>query len=296
MQFDLIPQYTRVVRDIRFKQNPKSPYLIVYFSENSNFFRDYEKLGFRKQDVRHVVIPRTRVPVSRLDPKSKALYQSLGLLAYDVNMAYPKNKNIFFDLSLYLDKIEDTYKPITYRQRAGFLVQSILFKTFNAFPSNYQKILIYSVDPTRDIRSFVNRKIFPLVRQLKAKQVYFDDMLLTTIGQESASHRLIIKEKDYQFPRVLQFLKRVKIVDSEAEENAEVSHAAKQVLNKISSDLPTGTNAKIGDAIRSFLGKDKESLEKVNSGEASSDDVKRIAVASVLTGTSGNTEKAKNQA
>ena len=75
MQFDLIPQYTRLVKNIMFKPNAKTPFLIIYFSENSDLFTDYHKLGFRKPDVRHVVVPRTRVPVTRLDPKARALYK-----------------------------------------------------------------------------------------------------------------------------------------------------------------------------------------------------------------------------
>ena len=296
MQFDLIPQYTRLVRNILFKQDAKNPFLIVYFSENSNLFSDYPKLGFRIQDVRHVVVPRTRVPVTRLDPKTKALYKSLKLLSYDVNMVYPKERNIFFDLSLYLDSIENNYKPNTYRARAVFLVQSILFKTFNAFPNSYKKVLLYSVDSAKDIRAFTNRKVFPLLRQLKAKQIFFDHMLLTTVGSETSAHRLIVKDKDYQFQRVIQYVKNVKIVDGDDEQVEEVNNATKQIMNKVSSVLPTGTNAKIGDTIKSFLSKDKPSLDRVSSGAATSDDMKRITVASILSQTSGDIEKAKRLA
>jgi hypothetical protein len=173
IQFDLIPQYTRVVPGIRFRQNAKNPFLIVYFSENSTLSKDYFKLGFKRPDVRHVVIPKTRIPVTRLEPKSRDIYKSLGLLPFSATMAFPKNKNLFFDLSMYLTAIEDAYNPSTYRQRAGFLVQDALYKSFNVFPSNYKKVLIYAVDVTQDIRSFLDRKVFPLVRQLKAGEIYF---------------------------------------------------------------------------------------------------------------------------
>ena len=296
MQFHMIPQYTRLVKKIMFKQELKTPYLIVYFSENSDLVTDYPKLGFRIQDVRNVVVPRTRVPITRLDAKQRALYKSIKLLSFDVNMVYPKTKNIFFDLSLYLNAIEDMYKPNTYRARAGFLVQSILFKTFNAFPNNYKKILMYSVDASKDIRSFTSRKSFPLLRQLKANEVFFDYLVLTTVGTESATHRILIKDKEYKFPRVIQFLKNIKIVDVDDESEEEVNNATKEVINKVSSDLPTGTNAKIGDSIRSFLGKDKESLERVNTGQATDNDMKRIAVASILNNASGNLEKSKRLA
>jgi DNA-directed RNA polymerase beta subunit len=292
IQFDLLPQYTRLVPTIRFKQEIKTPYLIVYFSENSTFFNDYHKLGFRRPDLRHVVVPKTRVPVTRLEPQSRDLYKSLGLLPFSINMAYPKDKNIVLDLSLYLTAIENAYHPASYRQRAGFLVQDILYKSFNVFPNNYKKVLIYAVDSSKEIRSFVDRKVFPLIRQLKAEQIYFDHMLLTTVGVESAGHRLLIKNKDYKFPRLLQYIKRVKIIDSEEEETAEVNQATTSIMKKVTADLPTGSNTKIGNAIKNFLSKDKDAREKVNNGEVSADDMKRLAVASVLNQASGDTSKA----
>jgi len=292
IKFELLPQYTRLVPAIRFTQSTKNPYLLVYFSENSTLFNDYYKLAIRKQDVRHVVIPKTRVPVTRLDPQSRDLYKSLKLLPFSVNMAYPKDKNIFFDLSLYLTAIENAYNPESYRQRAGFLVQNILYKTFNAFPSNYKKILIYAVDTSKDIRSFVNRKVFPLMRQLKANQVYFDHMLLTTIGTENAAYRLLVKDQEYNFARMLQYLKRIKVIDSEDEQEAEVKQATTQIMKKVAPDLPTGTNSKIGGAIKNFLSKDKQARDKVNNGEVSADDMQRLTVASVLNQASGDTEKA----
>ncbi len=291
IQFDRIPQYIRLVPAIRFPQSPKNPFLLVYFSENSTLINDYSKLGIRKIDVRHVVIPKTRVPVTRLDTQSKALYKSLKLLPFSVNMVYPKDKNIFFDLSLYLTAIENAYQPDSYRQRAGFLVQNILYKTFNIFPSNYQKVLIYAVDSSTDIRSFVDRKVFPLIRQLKAKQVYFDHMLLAIVGAESVGYRLLVKDQEYKFSRLLQFLKYIKIVDSEDEQETETKQATTQIMKKVANALPKGTNSKISGVIKNFLSKDKQAREKINNGEVNDDDIQRIAVASILNQSSGDPEK-----
>jgi DNA-directed RNA polymerase beta subunit len=292
IQFDLIPQYTRVVPGIRFRQNAKNPFLIVYFSENSTLSKDYFKLGFKRPDVRHVVIPKTRIPVTRLEPKSRDIYKSLGLLPFSATMAFPKNKNLFFDLSMYLTAIEDAYNPSTYRQRAGFLVQDALYKSFNVFPSNYKKVLIYAVDVTQDIRSFLDRKVFPLVRQLKAGEIYFDHLILTTVGTDSAKHRVLVKNKDYKFPRLLQYIRNIKIIDEEDETEEEVTQASNSVMNKVSSDLPDGSKSKIGNAIKSFLHKDKDAVNRINNGEVTDKDMKRITVASVLNQASGNAERA----
>ena len=60
----------------------------------------------------------------------------LGLLPYSTVSIYPKDKNLFFDLTPYFTKIDTVYKPTTYRQRAGFLMKNMLYRTFASFPGN----------------------------------------------------------------------------------------------------------------------------------------------------------------
>ena len=136
MKFDQIPQYTRVVKKVFFPMNPQEPYLLTYISENSSLIEDYSRLNMRRIDVRHVVVPKTRVPMTILNEPLRKLYKSIGLLSYSTVMVFPKEKNLFFDLTPYFKKIDATYRPTTYRQRAGFLIQNIIFNTFASFPSN----------------------------------------------------------------------------------------------------------------------------------------------------------------
>jgi len=290
--FEQIPQYTRVVRSIRFKNNPDRPFLIVYFSENSTLFEDYHKLGFRRQDIRYVVVPKTRLPVTRLDSKTRELYKSIGLRPYASNMRFPQNKNIFYDISIYLKKVDDAYHPSTYRQRAGFLIQDVLFKTFNSVPDNYQKVLIYSIDVTKNVNSFINRKVFPLLKQLKSSRPYFNDMLLTQIYTDNATHRKLIDDREYKITRIIQYVKNIKFVDVEDQEDEEVTHVANKIVKKVSNDIEPGTTRKVKDAVKTYLKKDQPVLDKINSGEASEDDIHRVVVASVLNKTSDDIDRA----
>lgn len=296
MKFDQIPQYTRVVKKVFFPHRPTAPFLLVYISENSSLVEDYQKLNLRRLDVRHVVVPRTRVPYTMLNQPLRKIYKDLGLLSYGSNMMFPKDKNLFFDLTPYFKKIDATYKPTTYRQRAGFLIKNVLFKAFASFAGNYEKVLIYSVDITQPINSFVNRKIFPLLKDLKDGKPPFDHMLLVVTDEGSARYRLLVKNKDYKFERILGLLKRIKIVSTEEEKEEEIDKASADVMNKVSKDLPAGEKGKVKSAIKSFLSKDEESLNQLAVGKISDKDRDRVATASVLYGTSGDLDKSKRMA
>ncbi len=296
MRFDQIPQYTRVSKRVFFPQNPKEPFLLVYISENSSLIEDYPRLNLRRVDVRHVVVPKTRVPVTILNEPLRKVYKSLGLLSYSTVMVYPKDKNLFFDITPYLKKVDSIYKPTTYRQRAGFLIQNILFKSFQSFPGNYEKVLVYSIDISKPIHSFANRKIFPVLRKLKDGELNFDHMLLVVLDEGSARFRVLIKDGDYKFQRVYSLLKKIKMISSEEEKEEEINKASSEVMKKVSNNIPPGDHGKVRSAVKSYLSKDKVSLDRISTGQVTGADKDRVAVASVLYGTSGELSKAKRMA
>ena len=57
IKFESIPQYTRLVKGVRFEQKKDKPYAIIYFPENSSFALDYRSLGLLQRDARIVVLP-----------------------------------------------------------------------------------------------------------------------------------------------------------------------------------------------------------------------------------------------
>ena len=237
IQYKSLVQYTRVVDGVRFPQDINEPFLLVYFSENSLFVSDYPKLNIRKPDAKYVVVPRTKIPLTRLVPAMRAAYKQSGLLSFDSNANFPKNKNLIYDTTFFTSTVDKTYQPNTYRQRAGFLIQNMLIKSFQDFPDNYKKILIYSIDVTKPLNTFINRKVFALIKQLKVNEIYFDDMLLVTVDESSARYRQLVKEKDYKFSRVLQYLKTVKIINTEKEQEIEINKATLKVMKQVSPSI-----------------------------------------------------------
>jgi len=124
IKFQSLTQYARVVDGVRFLQDKNSPFALFYFSENSTLYEDYPKMNLRRIDSKYVVVPITKIPVSRLTGDQRKVYKSFGLLPYQSNQRFPINSNVIFDTSQYVSLIDQIYKPTTYRQRAGFLLNN----------------------------------------------------------------------------------------------------------------------------------------------------------------------------
>ena len=292
IQFKSLVQYTRLVDGIRFPQNPDEPFLIIFYSENSSFLEDYPNLKMRRMDFRHVVVPLTKIPRTRMTSAFRKAYQQYKLLPFSSNMRFPKNKNLIYDLSNYLNSIDLIYKPTTYRQRAGFLINNVVLKAFAAFPDNYQKILLYSVNTTKPLRSFLNRKSFPLVKHIKEGDLHFDHLILNTVNETGSRYRLLVKDREFQFARVLQYMKTIKTVSTEDEKEEELEKATTTVYNKI-SDKISGNKSIIKDAIKNFLKSDESSLERITTDKADKEELERVAVGSVLFKVNGDLDKSK---
>ena len=290
-RFDKLRQYTQRVQAVRFPRNIKEPYMIVYFPENSTLLDDFPKLGIRFQDVRDVIVPLTKIPRTRLTTDTKKLYKSVNLFARMSTMKVPSGRNVIYDLSNYLTSIDTTFKPNNYRQRAGMLVKNIVLRTFSTFPENYRKVLMYVVRSDKDLNTFVNRKVFPILYQLKSGQIPFDDMLLVVVDPSGASYRLIVKERDYKVPRVIQYLKRIKLIDTEEEKQEEIEKATNKVMTDLGDEIPPENKVRVTGAVSSFLAKSGEELSNVATGIATKKDMEKIATASILYKASGDYPK-----
>ena len=151
-KFETLKQYTQVVNGIRFFVDPnKSPFALVYFSENSSLLEDFEKLNIKFTDVRDIVVPLTRVPRTRINPIMFKAFRKLGLFPRSSTSLPPAEKNLIYDLSQYLITIDKIYQPTNYRQRVGLLIRHGISNAFIDY-QDYQKVLIYSVDATKPIQ------------------------------------------------------------------------------------------------------------------------------------------------
>jgi len=293
IQFKNWRQYTHVVDGVRFPQNAKNPFLFIYFSENSNFISDYSKLNLRRVDFRIVMVPLTTVPRTRLTPNLIKAYRSLKLIPYSLQQKIPQNQNIILDLSQYLNAVDIMYKPTNYRQRAGFLIKNALLTSVRMFPDNFRKVFVYSVDLDKDVKEFINRKIFPTLREMKDIEFPFDDMILNTISGSLTRYRYLIKDGEFKFPRIYQFIKKIRGIATEEEQEKDTKMAANIVMKAVDKNLDVGNKEKVKAAVVNYLATTPEEIEKIKSGDISASDVQDIATASILYGVSGDLQQAK---
>ena len=293
IQFQSWRQYTHVVDGIRFKQDTKEPFLLIYLPENTNLLENFVSLNIRQVDYRIVSVPVTSLPRTRLTPDLIKAYRSLKLIPYSAKQKVPMGKNVIIDLSQYVNTLDLTFKPTTYRQRVGFLLKNVLMSAVAQFPDNYQKTLLYSVDLNNNVKPFINRKIFPLLSDMKGGDFPFDNMILNTISNESSSYRLLVKDKDFKFPRVLQYIKNLKGISTDLEQQQDAEKAANIVMKALDGQLEPENKGKIKGAVDSFLQSQPDQVDKIINGDASADEIKTIATTSILAKTSGDADRAQ---
>jgi hypothetical protein len=274
-------------------RNPKNPYALIYFSENSTFIEDFPKLNLLPQDFRIVVVPFTRIPRSLLTADLRKVYKAYGMQAFTTKQKIPIGRNVVFDISSYIRQIDLRFKPTNYRQRAGFLVNDALRSAFRFFTNDYEQILLYTVDLTKGFDTFINRKIFPIVQQMKDEDVFFENMLMNTITQQSSRYRLLVKNGDYNFRRVFQYLRNIKPISISDEVEKESEEGSKEVMKAVKDTIGTEYSDAVKGAIEDYLEDDKAAREKVQSGSASDLEIKRIAAASILYRVSGDYDGAR---
>ncbi len=293
IQFKSLRLYSHLVKGIRFPQNKNEPFLLIYFSENSSFVDDYEKLNLRKIDAKRVIVPKTKIPISYLTPEIKKLYKSLGLIALSSNQKTPEGQNLIYDLSGFLNTLDISYNATNYRSRAGFLIKNMILKVLTSFPTNYQKVILYSIDATKDTKSLIDRKIFPLLLDLKKEAIEYDHLILNIIGEGSSNYRLLIKDRKINFSRVNQFLKNIKLIDTEEETHKKIQSAALSIMKRIGGEINPSNKSKVLLAIYDFFSKDKSSMDKASYDLVDDNEARDIVMASILYKTTGDIDKAK---
>lgn len=295
VRFEVLRQYNQVVDGIRFTipQSHEEPYVIVYFSENSSFVEDYPKLNSRVMDLKVTVIPLTKIPRTKLTPELSKTIKSLGLYPIQSNLTIPKRRNLYYDISQYLNAVDDVYTPSNYRQRAGIFVANSINEAFADFP-DYKKVLMYSVDVSKPLDQFVDRKVFPIIQHIKDGNFSFDHFVLVAITPSGSKYRLLIKDKNFDFGKLITFVRTIKTISTQEEIEDDANKASEEVLSNISDKIPEENKTKVKNAIKNYLKKDEEELDKVVNKDATKDDMNTIASTSIIYSTTGNLNKSKN--
>jgi len=208
IEFSNAIQYIKY-RGFRFL-NSKGPYYIVYFSENSDFLTDKERLNLFYLDFKNIVVNTTRIPRTYLSGKMIKEYRDEKLIAHKKPKKI-KNKNIIYESSIYFKEIDKKYNPSTYRNRYGELIFNDINKIFNQVSNNdFRKIFFYSIRMDRCKKSYTNRKFFIFLDMIKNQRLIFNDLILCLIYENQTIFKILIKDKEFNYNRILPIIKNLK--------------------------------------------------------------------------------------
>jgi hypothetical protein len=90
------------------------PLNIVFFPENSNFNLAYRKLKIQKRFARYGSVLPAKMP--RLIWNREIISQYMLFKLMPIRNFNPQVKNVFFDSTLYLTKVDARYKKESYRR------------------------------------------------------------------------------------------------------------------------------------------------------------------------------------
>lgn len=295
IRFNSMRMYTQISDGIIYPIQPDNPFLIVYFPENSTLIDDYPKLSIRKADVKVVVTPLTKFPRTILTNDLVKIFKQYGLYAISNKMKAPRGRNFIFDMSQYLSSIDNMYKPVNYRQRAGVMIKSSLNSLLSSYPPDYRKVLMYSIDVTKDLKSFVNRKFFPILQMMKEEEILpFDHVVFVLMNENKSYHRVLMMNQKFKLDRVITILKKISTVDIEKENEDEINKASNIIVNNVIDHnlVTSGSKNQIKTAVISYLTKSPEKINKILSKDINKSDVVDITAKSILHQTSGNKSRA----
>ena len=292
--FDRMRLYTQAANSINFGRDPDSPHMLLYFSENSTLIDDFPYLNIRRMDFRNVVVPLTRIPKTKLTSDVKASYKATGLKAYSSNQPPPKGQNFIFDISNFLQQLDKIYGPPNYRQRAGFLIKNLILRSFTLYPGHYNKTLLYSINTNNEFLDLRNRKIFPIIEQIKEEQFYFENMLLGLINEDVSSYRLLMKDKEHDFKKIYNYIKMVKprrAKDKKAEEESTTEEIFKKIEPTLTKKNISIKKSRISSALKRYFDFDQDAYKKILDGELDEKQAKDLVIKSILFNVSGDLQR-----
>ena len=310
IRFETFRLQTQLVNRIRFiLDDPLKPYCLVYFSENSDLISDYPKLNLALTDFRVVVVPYVVFPKSRLDNDLKKQYQNYGLSSYQSNIKFPARKSVIIDLAHYMNSVDKYLSPINYRARAGRFITNIINSVYSTYSSNFRVIFMYTVNISKRVDKIVDRKVFPILRDIKNGDFPLADFILGTISESGTRYRLLMKDGNFAFPFMFQYIKTISQSHEQGlgdqginnapdanEEEAELTgifSATNDIVKDIEPHINKDNLSKFRTSISSFFKKDSKALDKVISKEITSDEKKKLAITSVLFKSTGNLQVAR---
>jgi len=288
----------KIYEGFRFYNKPKNPYMIVYLSENSSFLKDYEFLKIPRIDIRYATIPVTKLPRSYPSSQDRKVFKNIK---YHITPRdkFPSGKNLIFDPSKYLYLIDSIYKPHTYRQKHGHLILDLINNAFFQTPSNYEKILMYSIRIDESFtENYINRKIFLFLDSIHENIFPYDHLVLCLVSKEKTYYRILIKDREFYFNRLKSYIKNISgiEIELEKEEDNQKRKISTIILAKIKNNIDIKNKEILDGIVNDFVEKNSDIVDEIvgkDYNKISSNDAMDLVSIAILVKNNNNIVKSK---
>jgi len=206
------------------------PLNIVFFPENSNFNLAYRKLRIQKRFARYGTVVPAKIP--RLMWNREIISQYMLFRMLPIRNFNPQIKNVFFDTTMYLSKVDARYKKGSYRRPLVLeKIQEYLKSISSIWPAR-ENVLIYYVDTTQNIPELIyNKRAWILMDGFKKGELMGFHYILLCVynGKKTVYYCLKNTEKCLPWTRLFTIFQTLKHkIDS---------NALEQSVNDISDDV-----------------------------------------------------------
>lgn len=219
MKMRLFPYFNK---QIVIPTNDKTPYNVIFFSENDNFMSTYTKLNIRRQFVKRITYLPYKMP--RLLVLSKTLMEYRKKLAL-LPVSKPDNNNTFIDATMFFNRLDLMYKKGSYKRGPVFTKAVDYLKKCSEF-GGYKSILMYHVNLTKDVPiQILNRRSFVLVMLAKMSggSLPFDNVVLALEDEKGMKFVSIYNntfKKPLPYNRIFTIFRQLTPHDTEEEDLA----------------------------------------------------------------------------
>lgn len=270
----------------------KRHYAFAHLGENTKFLNVYRFLDILPQYVRHVLIPTTKRPITRLTPELKKALLNHKLRAFKIQFGeYEKysNINFYLDLSTYLDASIAKWRFTKYSAgKAYTFINSLIDVIDGISKDTHYRVLLYTVNLNNTLNEkLIYKKIFPVFRRLMVeKTLPFDQWLLFFYSEEEGRFvKLWDIEEKLQLNRIRSYLLKLKPQSGGLFEEQE----EEAIVTSVADTTKENRKEEIESAVRSYLKLDP-TIKAEEIADLSPEDISARAVAYHIT---GDIDKAK---
>jgi DNA-directed RNA polymerase beta subunit len=273
-------------------------YNIFFQPENSFFIDTYPFLNIQKRFIRKATIVPSVLPKMIISSKTFIdSFKGTGLIP--IRKTTDLKNNVFIDGTPFFKLLEDKFGAGSYRRPFMFGRVLNYYQIIKELDSDRKNVLLYYLDSTKEFpNSLVARRIFPLLYYIyKNKTVPFFDYILfanKTMDGEITYSLLSSPDQAVNISRIWSLFKSLQSPTIEEKDTykEDMVHKASQTLTQNISEPQDNSQLILNSeqVIKGFLKDQNVNVpEQVN---ISSDKSLPVAVSAIISGFTGNSNKA----